>query len=61
MTRAGPRVSAQLPLDLPHRPALGRSDFVVADNNRDAVAWLDLWPDWPRPGLPLEYLNKNTA
>lgn len=46
-------MSAQLPLDLPHRPALGRSAFVVSDNNRDAVAWLDLWPDWPRPGLAI--------
>ncbi len=40
-----------MPLDLGHRPALGREDFLVADSNRDAVAWLDLWPDWPAPGL----------
>jgi len=46
-------VSAQLPLALPHRPALGRADFVLGANNRDAVAWLDLWPDWPRPGLAI--------
>ncbi|HVJ34149.1 MAG TPA: DnaA/Hda family protein [Terriglobia bacterium] len=38
---------AQLALDLQFRPALGRSDFVVSDSNRDAVAWLDRWPDWP--------------
>lgn len=42
---------AQLPLVLPHRPALGGSDFLVADANRAAVAWLDAWPDWPSPGL----------
>jgi chromosomal replication initiation ATPase DnaA len=42
---------AQLPLALPHRPALGGSDFLVADANRAAVAWLDAWPDWPSPGL----------
>jgi chromosomal replication initiation ATPase DnaA len=39
--------SIQLALDLPFRPALGAGDFVVSDSNRDAVAWLDRWPDWP--------------
>lgn len=38
---------AQLPLDLPHRRALGRDDFLVAPSNADAVAWIDRWPDWP--------------
>ena len=37
----------QLPLDLPVRPAMGAADFVVSESNRDAVAWLDRWPDWP--------------
>lgn len=37
----------QLTLDLPHRPALGREDFLVSPANRDAVAWIDRWPDWP--------------
>ncbi len=41
----------QLPLELPHRPALGRDDFLVAACNQEAVAWLDLWPSWPGPGL----------
>lgn len=43
--------AAQLALDLGHRPALGREDFLVAACNRDAVAWLDRWPDWPAGGL----------
>jgi chromosomal replication initiation ATPase DnaA len=43
----------QIPLDLGHRTALGRSDFLVAPNNQDAVAWIDLWPDWPAPCLVL--------
>jgi chromosomal replication initiation ATPase DnaA len=43
----------QLPLDLPHRPALGRDDFLVASANEAAVAWLDRWPDWPAPALAL--------
>lgn len=41
----------QFALDLGHRVALGREDFLVADCNSDAVAWLDRWPDWPGPGL----------
>ena len=45
--------AAQLALDLGHRPALGRDDFLVAACNRDAVAWLDRWPDWPAGGLAI--------
>ncbi|MDP2696917.1 DnaA ATPase domain-containing protein [Thalassospira sp.] len=43
----------QLPLALELRPALGRDDFMVADCNREAVAWIDRWPDWPVPALCL--------
>ncbi len=37
----------QLTLDLPHRPAMGGDDFLVAPGNREAVDWIDRWPDWP--------------
>jgi chromosomal replication initiation ATPase DnaA len=37
----------QLSFDLPARAAMGAADFVVSESNRDAVAWLDRWPDWP--------------
>ena len=37
----------QLVLDLPHRQALGRDDFLVARSNAAAVAMIDHWPDWP--------------
>lgn len=43
----------QLPLDLGHRTAMGREDFLIAPGNQDAVAWIDLWPDWPAPALVL--------
>jgi len=43
----------QLALALDHRPALGRSDFLVADCNEAAVAWLDRWPDWPASALAI--------
>lgn len=46
-------MTAQLPLDLGHRPALGREDFLVAECNAAAVAWIDRWPDWPGGGLAL--------
>ena len=45
------RANAQIPFDLGHRTAMGREDFLVAANNQDAVAWIDLWPDWPAPAL----------
>lgn len=41
----------QLPLDLEMRPALGREHFLIGPGNRDAVAWIDRWPDWPAPML----------
>jgi chromosomal replication initiation ATPase DnaA len=44
-------VTAQLPLELGHRAALGRDDFLVSDSNREAVGWIDAWPDWPSRGL----------
>ncbi len=43
--------SSQLPLDLGHRPALGREDFLIAPCNEVAVAWVDQWPDWPSHAL----------
>ncbi|HEY9547984.1 MAG TPA: DNA replication protein, partial [Kiloniellaceae bacterium] len=44
---------AQLPLELDHRPALAREDFLVVPSNELAVAWIDRWPDWPAPALGL--------
>lgn len=43
----------QLALDLPHREALGRDDFLVSHSNEAAVAAIDAWPDWPHAGLVL--------
>lgn len=37
----------QLVLDLPHRTALGRDDFLVSESNAAAVAMVDQWPNWP--------------
>jgi chromosomal replication initiation ATPase DnaA len=39
-------VRGQIPLDLGHRAATGREDFLVGESNREAVAWVDDWPNW---------------
>lgn len=46
-------MAEQLPLDLPHRPALGRSAFFVSHANALALAEIDRWPDWPLARLAL--------
>lgn len=37
----------QLALEFPHRPSLGREDFMVAGCNSEAVGTIDMWPNWP--------------
>jgi chromosomal replication initiation ATPase DnaA len=37
----------QLVFNLTPRAALGREAFLVSGSNREAVAWIDRWPDWP--------------
>lgn len=39
--------AAQIPLALEHRPALGRSAFLVSPANAAAVAALEGWRGWP--------------
>ncbi len=43
----------QLVLPLETRSAFGRADFIVAPGNRQAVAFVDSWPNWPAPGAAL--------
>lgn len=45
--------SRQLVLDLPHRAALGRDDFLVTPSNAAAVALIERYPDWPHYGVVL--------
>lgn len=44
---------SQMTLDLGHRPAFGRDEFWVADSNKEAVSWIDLWPKWDAPAFLL--------
>ncbi len=47
-------MAGQLTFDLAlPPPTYAREDFVVADGNREALAWIDRWPDWPAPALAL--------
>ena len=39
----------QLPLDLGHVAGVSRDDLVISAANRDAVALIERWPDWPSP------------
>ena len=47
------RVSAaeQLLLGFAHEAASGVADFMPAESNRAALAWLARWPAWPAPAL----------
>ncbi|WP_421999417.1 hypothetical protein [Reyranella sp.] len=47
-------VPSQLTFDLAlPPPTYERADFVVTPGNREALAWIDRWPDWPAPALAL--------
>ena len=43
----------QIPLDLHYPPALGRKEFIVAACNKNALLWIDKWPNWPSTGLAI--------
>ena len=45
--KAGASRPSQLPLGLRHAPAMTRADFLAGDANRQAIALIDRWPDWP--------------
>ena len=43
--------SKQLLLNLRTFPSMGREDYIVSSINKDAVIWLDVWPNWPSLGF----------
>lgn len=45
--------SAQIPLDLGHRPRLEDEDFLVAHGNEQAYRQVTSWPGWSAPVLVL--------
>ncbi len=36
-----------------HQPAFDEAEFLVADSNAEARAWIDRWPDWDGRGLAI--------
>jgi chromosomal replication initiation ATPase DnaA len=42
-----PETETQLVFDLPHLSGASADDFFVSPTNREAVALLESWPDWP--------------
>lgn len=50
---AAPPDVPQLVLPLQASCALRREDFIVGDANREAVAFVDAYPDWPAPTAAL--------
>jgi chromosomal replication initiation ATPase DnaA len=46
-------MSEQLRLRFEHTAATGPEDFMPGSSNRDALAWLARWPEWPGPALLL--------
>ena len=44
-------VYQQLILDLRSIPSMGRNDYFVSDVNKEAVTWLDAWPNWTTFGF----------
>ena len=47
----------QIPLDMPFPKLHGRNDFIVSDCNKLAAAWINRWPDWPKPGYSLNLVG----
>ena len=44
-------VNQQLILNLRSLPSMGRNDYFVSEVNKEAVSWLDSWPNWTTFGF----------
>jgi len=47
------KTAGQLPLKLPFIASQSLDDFFVSESNKEAVEWLNRFPDWPSSGLVL--------
>lgn len=45
--------SDQYPLPLPREQKMSAEDFMVTESNREALMWIEQWPDWPSHCLVL--------
>ena len=55
------RKMEQMPLDMPFPKLQGRDDFIIGACNRLAAAWINRWPDWPKPGHSLNLVGPGKA
>ena len=39
--------TVQLTFDLGEEVSFNRDDFIASSSNKDALAWIDSWPNWP--------------
>ena len=51
------RKMQQMPLDIPFPKLQGRDDFIIGSCNKLAAAWINRWPDWPKPGHSLNLVG----
>ena len=51
------RKMQQMPLDMRFPKFQGRDDFIIGACNRLAAAWINRWPDWPKPGHSLNLVG----
>ena len=47
----------QIPLDMPFPKLQGQDDFIIGACNRLAAAWINRWPNWPKPGHSLNLVG----
>ena len=60
MTDAGGVMTSkmqQMPLNMPFPKLQGRDDFIIGSCNTLAAAWINRWPDWPKPGHSLNLVG----
>ena len=55
------RKMQQMPLDMPLPKLQGRDNFIIGACNRLAAAWINRWPDWPKPGHSLNLVGPGGA
>ena len=51
----------QIPLDMPFPKLHSRDNFIIGACNRLAAAWINRWPDWPKPGHSLNLVGPGGA
>ena len=51
----------QMPLDMPFPNLHRRDNFIIGACNRLAAAWINRWPDWPKPGHSLNLVGPGRA